>query len=172
MLLGSGKHGSARRNVKRKEHSPRDIPRNDQDDSSSHSTLPANSVEAFPEPRGAHRADASNSHLESSLQFRRNRAGLFRNPIRFLTLNTICVPSLLTYRTNDVLVNFNFLMDEVPGKPYQIIFEVLEEFLALCTQGIFSLSTASRRDIGAIAANKASGDMTRSASASPTPSLE
>ncbi|OAL35515.1 hypothetical protein AYO20_05134 [Fonsecaea nubica] len=114
------------------------LPRNDRsrESSSSRSTSPANSIEAFAEPRRRQRANTAESHASSLLETFRNRAYSNGTAQRRPTLSNISIPPALTQRTDkDASEDVTFPTDEEPGKTYKIDFEELEEFVALCAQG-------------------------------------
>ncbi|KIX96908.1 uncharacterized protein Z520_07628 [Fonsecaea multimorphosa CBS 102226] len=114
------------------------LPRNDRsrESSSSRSTSPANSIEAFAEPRRRQRANTAESHASSLLETFRNRTYSNGTSQRRPTLSNISVPPALTQRTDkDATEDVTFPTDEEPGKTYKIDFEELEEFVALCAQG-------------------------------------
>ncbi|OCT50642.1 corA family metal ion transporter [Cladophialophora carrionii] len=122
------------------------------DSSSSRSTSPANSVEAFAEPRRRQRANTAESHSSSVLDQFRNRTYSGGTNQRRPTLSNISIPAAaLTHRTDrDVDEDDLFPTDEEPGKTYKIDFEELEEFVVLSAQGkipddqITEVSTESR----------------------------
>lgn len=114
------------------------MPRHDRsrDSSSSASSSPANSIEAFAEPRRRARANTAESHSSSLLENFRNRAQSGGTNQRRPTLSNISIPAELTLRTErEVNDDITFPTDEEPGKTYKIDFEELEEFVALCAQG-------------------------------------
>jgi len=117
---------------------PRDIGRHDRsrDTSSSASSSPANSVEAFAETRRRPRANTAESHAPSFIEFQRNRANSAGTNTRRPTLSNASVPGALTLRTTGDSEDDNtFPTDDEPGKTYKIDFEELEEFVALSAQG-------------------------------------
>lgn len=114
------------------------VPKHDRsrDSSSSRSTSPANSIEAFAEPRRRQRANTAESVSSSLIDNIRHRAASIGTNTRRPTLSTISVPGGLTQRTDrDFNDEVTFPTDEEPGKTYKIDFEELEEFVALCAQG-------------------------------------
>ncbi|EXJ79984.1 hypothetical protein A1O3_08270 [Capronia epimyces CBS 606.96] len=136
-------HGSGRkpsflgRRLTNREGRPR-IPRLDRsrDSSSSRSTSPANSIEAFAEPRRRARANTAGSHSSSILENIRNRTQSGGTDQRRPTLTNISIPAPPTLRTErDANDDITFPTDEEPGKTYKIDFEELEEFVALSAQG-------------------------------------
>lgn len=132
----AGRRGSTRRDARRGR--PRDMRLVDRsrDTSSSRSTSPANSVEAFAEPRRRQRANTVGS-VADSVDLQKLREGAY-SETRRPTLSSVSVPAYLTTRSNapgDDDRNANFRLDEEPGKTYRIDFEELEEFVALCKQG-------------------------------------
>ncbi|KIV77491.1 hypothetical protein PV11_09281 [Exophiala sideris] len=143
---GLGRHNSTRvRRMTNREGRPRiiGIPRHDhsRDTSSSRSTSPANSVEAFAEPRRRQRANTAESVNSSVIEdFRfRNRVGSNGTNTRRPTLSNISIPAALTQRTDrDFNDDITFPTDDEPGKTYKIDFEELEEFVALSAQGKIS----------------------------------
>lgn len=140
-----GPQGSARRTSVRarrftnREGRPRMINlRHDRsrDSSSSRSTSPANSVEAFAEPRRRQRANTAESVSSSIIENIRNRTASGGTDQRRPTLSNISVPAPLTLRTDrDFNDDVAFSIDDEPGKTYKIDFEELEEFVALSAQG-------------------------------------
>lgn len=116
------------------------VPKHDRsrDTSSSRSTSPANSIEAFAEPRRRQRANTAESVSSSLIDNIRHRAASVATNTRRPTLSNISVPGGLTQRTDrDFNDEITFPTDEEPGKTYKIDFEELEEFVALCAQGKF-----------------------------------
>ncbi|KIV91217.1 hypothetical protein PV10_05779 [Exophiala mesophila] len=106
------------------------------DTSSSRSTSPANSVEAFAEPRRRHRANTADSHSSSIIEnlLRRTQSGGTNQ--RRPTLSNISVPGPPTHRTDRAYDDdVTFEPDEEPGKTYKIDYEELEEYVALVAQG-------------------------------------
>lgn len=140
--LGEIAPGSARvanriRRVTNRPGRPTNIARHDRsrDTSSSRSSSPANSVEAFAEPRRRQRANTIASRT-SSPDFTRTRTYSHGTTPRRPTLSNISVPANLTQRTDrDAEEDVTFPTDEEPGKTLKIDFEELEEFVALCAQG-------------------------------------
>jgi magnesium transporter len=105
------------------------------DTSSSRSSSPANSIEAFAETRRRQRANTIESRT-SSPDFTRARTYSHGTTPRRPTLSNISVPANLTQRTDrDAEDDVTFPTDDEPGKTYKIDFEDLEEFVALCAQG-------------------------------------
>lgn len=140
----TARRGSMRRDTKRAGR-PRDIRQivdRSRDTSSSRSTSPANSVEAFAEPRRRQRANTVGS-LPESIDLQRYRAAAAaaassQNGTRRPTLSNISLPPGLLSRAGtyeEEARNPGFLVDDEPGKSYKIDFEELEEFVALCKQG-------------------------------------
>lgn len=138
---GLGRHNSTRvRRLTNREGRPRMVPviRHDhsRDTSSSRSTSPANSVEAFAEPRRRQRANTAESINSSIIENIRNRAASNGTDTRRPTLSNISIPAALTQRTDrDFNDDITFPTDDEPGKTYKIDFEELEEFVALSAQG-------------------------------------
>ena len=141
-----GLHSSARRTsfrnrrlTNREGRTPRMLARHDRsrDSSSSRSTSPANSLQAFAEPRRRQRANTAESHSSSVLEQFRNRAYSGGTNTRRPTLSNISIPpAALTQRTDrDFEEDVTFPTDDEPGKTYKIDFEELEEFVVLCAQG-------------------------------------
>jgi len=142
VLSPTGRRGSTRKDTARRGGRPREFRQLDRsrDSSSSRSTSPANSVEAFAEPRRRQRANTAGSVTDSvDLQrFRAAGKAASYTETRRPTLSNISVPAGLQSRVGtfqDEPENPNFLTDEEPGKTYKIDFEELEEFVALCKQG-------------------------------------
>lgn len=140
-----GPHSSARRTSfrtrrltnNREARTPR-VGRHDRSrgSSSSRSTSPANSIEAFAEPRRRQRANTAESHSSSILEQFRNRTYSNGTNQRRPTLSNVSVPVALTQRTDrDANEDITFPTDDEPGKTYKIDFEELEEFVVLCAQG-------------------------------------
>ena len=120
------------------------------DTSSSGSSSPANSVEAFAEPRRRQRANTIESRA-STPEFLRSRRFSHGTNTRRPTLSQISVPGNVTQRTDrDAEEDVTFPTDEEPGNTYRIDFEELEEFVALCAQG--------KIDNGAPSSDSGSGD--------------
>ncbi|KAK5941778.1 hypothetical protein PMZ80_005729 [Knufia obscura] len=133
------RRGSARRDTAKRGGRPKDIRQHDRsrDTSSSRSTSPANSVEAFAEPRRRQRANTVGS-LPESIDLQRYKAAGSYTDTRRPTLTDISVPAALQSRAGtyeDAERNASFVIDDEPGKTYKIDFEELEEFVALCKQG-------------------------------------
>jgi magnesium transporter len=147
---GLGRHNSTRvRRLTNREGRPRINPiiRHDhsRDTSSSRSTSPANSVEAFAEPRRRQRANTAESINSSIIENIRNRAASNGTDTRRPTLSNISIPVALTQRTDrDLNDDITFPTDDEPGKTYKIDFEELEEFVALSAQGKISADLVSR----------------------------
>lgn len=147
------RRGSARRETRRGGR-PRELRLVDRsrDTSSSRSTSPANSVEAFAEPRRRQRANTVGSLPESvDLQRYRAAAAGSHTDTRRPTLSNISIPQGLQSRAGtfeDDVRNAAFVVDDEPGKTYRIDFEELEEFVALCKQGKIpvGLSSSSTSD--------------------------
>jgi magnesium transporter len=105
------------------------------DTSSSRSSSPANSIEAFAEPRRRARANTIDSRASSpSFRARTFSEHQSRRP----TLSQISGPPVGTQRTDrDADERLSFVDDE-PGKTLKIDFEELEEYVALCNAGKIS----------------------------------
>lgn len=123
------------------------------DSSSSRTTSPANSVEAFAEPRRRQRANTVNSVPESTelQRYRAAAAAGSHSDTRRPTLSSISLPQVHqsrvdTYEDDDR--NAGFLIDDEPGKTYKIDFEELEEFVALCKQGKIPIGLTSASTSG------------------------
>lgn len=164
------RRGSARRDTKRNGR-PRETRQLDRsrDTSSSRSTSPANSVEAFAEPRRRQRANTVGS-LPESIDLQRYRAAAAaaassQNGTRRPTLSNISLPQGLLSRagTYEEERNPAFLVDDEPGKSYKIDFEELEEFVALCKQGKISVGPVSPSTSGQSGDNKVFEDQRRGA---------
>lgn len=116
---------------------PINIGRHDRsrDTSSSRSSSPANSIEAFAEPRRRARANTIDSRASSpSFRARTFSEHQSRRP----TLSQISGPPIGTQRTDrDIDERLSFVEDE-PGKTLKIDFEELEEYVALCNAGKIS----------------------------------
>lgn len=113
------------------------------DTSSSRSTSPANSVEAFAEPRRRQRANTVGS-LPDSIDLQRFKPSSHAGDTRRPTLSNISVPAHLQSRAGTYEErNASFILDDEPGKTYKIDFEELEEFVALCKQGKVSNNNVS-----------------------------
>lgn len=158
---------SSRRDTAGRAARPRGIRQQDhsRDTSSSRSTSPANSVEAFAEPRRRQRANTVGS-LPESLEFQRgNRVAPSHTETRRPTLSNISIPAALQSRVGtfeDGERNAGFVIDDEPGKTYKIDFEELEEFVALCKQGKIPLDLATR-SAGAESDKKVFHDQRRAA---------
>lgn len=151
-----GQPGSARklsnhhRRPTNREGRPR-VPRQDRsrDTSSSRSTSPANSVEAFAEPRRRQRANTAESHSSSFVEHVLRRTHSVCTSQRRPTLTNVSVPPALTARTDrDINDDIFFPTDEEPGKTYKIDFEELEEYVVLCAQGQIPDSIPDRSGAG------------------------
>ena len=113
---------------------PLNIGRHNQsrDSSSSSSSSPANSIEAFAEPRRRARANTIDSRASSpSFRARAYSDRHSRRP----TLSQISIPGIGTQRTDRDADERMSLDDDEPGKTLKIDYEELEEFVALCKQG-------------------------------------
>ena len=119
------------------------------DTSSSRSSSPANSVEAFAEPRRRQRANTIESRA-SSPEFQRVRTYSHGTTTRRPTLSNISIPANITQRTDrdDAEEDVTFPTDEEPGKTLRIDYEELEEFVALCEQGKIDNLALPRSDNG------------------------
>lgn len=146
------RRGSVRRDTKRAGR-PREVRQIDRsrDTSSSRDSSPANSVEAFAEPRRRQRANTVGS-LPESVDLQRYRAAAAavaaassQNGTRRPTLSNISLPQGLLSRagTYEEERNPAFIVDDEPGKSYKIDFEELEEFVALCKQGKIPIGLTS-----------------------------
>lgn len=114
--------------------------------SSSRSSSPANSIEAFAEPRRRARANTIDSRASSpSFRARTYSDHQSRRP----TLSQISGPPIGTQRTDrDADERLSFVDDE-PGKTLKIDFEELEEFVALCNAGkISDIDNRTQSEIG------------------------
>lgn len=168
---GSGKHTSIRnrRLTNNRDGRPR-VPRHDRsrDTSSSRTTSPANSVEAFAEPRRRQRANTAESVSSDIIENIRNRTQSGGTNQRRPTLSNISIPAALTLRTDrDAEEDITFPTDEEPGKTYKIDFEELEEFVALSAQGKIS------DDLGAKGSNdsRTFGDLRKNNNQLPNAAL-
>jgi magnesium transporter len=105
------------------------------DTSSSRSSSPANSIEAFAEPRRRARANTIDSRASSpSFRARTFSEHHSRRP----TLSQVGAPPVGTARTDrDADERLSFVDDE-PGKTLKIDYEELDEFVALCRAGKIS----------------------------------
>lgn len=139
-----GEPGSARRISNRRQTNRDGRPRvqrqerqdRSRETSSSRSTSPANSVEAFAEPRRRQRANTADSHSSSVIEnlLRRTQSGGTNQ--RRPTLSNISIPGPPTHRTDRAYDDdVTFEPDEEPGKTYKIDYEELEEYVALVAQG-------------------------------------
>ena len=140
VMSPANRRNSARRDTAKRGGRPRDLRQHDRsrDTSSSRSTSPANSVEAFAEGRRRQRANTVNSLPESVDLYRHRVAPSQHTETRRPTLDNISIPVGLqskagTYEDGDR--NTSFPIDDEPGKTYKIDFEELEEFVALQKQG-------------------------------------
>ena len=156
-----------RRDTTKRGGRPKDIRQHERsrDSSSSRSTSPANSVEAFAEPRRRQRANTVGS-LPESVDLQRYRPAGSYTDTRRPTLSNISVPAALqsragTYEDNDR--NASFVIDDEPGKTYRIDFEELEEFVALCKQGKISTGPVSSTTSEASTAQKVFHDQRQGA---------
>ena len=136
---GTGRLGSNKnRRFTNRQGRPANIARHDRsrDTSSSRSSSPANSVEAFAEPRRMRqRANTADSRA-SSPDFQRIRTYSHGTNTRRPTLSSINIPANLTQCTDrDAEEDVTFPTEEEPGKTLRIDYEELEEFVALCAQG-------------------------------------
>lgn len=139
------RRNSARRDTTRRAR-PRELRQHDRsrDTSSSRSTSPANSVEAFAEPRRRQRANTVGSVDSAEVQ-RYRIAATSPSGTRRPTLSNISIPAGLASRlgNEDGDRNASFVIDDEPGKTYTIDFEELEEFAALSRQGKVPVGLAS-----------------------------
>lgn len=136
----SAPRGSARKRrlTNRQVRSP-NIERTDcsRDSSSSRSSSPANSVEAFAEPRRRQRATTVDSRAPSFIENLRTRGYSGGTAQRRPTLTSLSLPPPLNAQTDErVEVDVTFPINEEPGKTYRIDYEELEEFVALHEQGL------------------------------------
>lgn len=139
------RRNSMRRDTARRAR-PREIRQHDRsrDTSSSRSTSPANSVEAFAEPRRRQRANTVGS-VDSAEIHRYRIAATSPTGTRRPTLSNISIPAGLASRigNEDGDRNASFVIDDEPGKTYTIDFEELEEFAALSKQGKIPIGLVS-----------------------------
>ncbi|RMZ83561.1 hypothetical protein DV738_g899, partial [Chaetothyriales sp. CBS 135597] len=107
------------------------------DSSSSRSSSPANSLEAFGEGRRQQRQRALTINSRaSSPDVTRPRTHSHGTTQRRPTLSNISVPANLAQRTDrDAREDDALSDDDEPGKTYKIDFEELDEFVALSDQG-------------------------------------
>lgn len=150
ILSPMARRGSARRDTTRRGGRPRESRPLDRsrESSSTRSSSPANSVEAFAEPRRRQRANTVGS-LPDSVDLQRYRAGGSTADTRRPTLSNISIPANIQSRAGtyeDADRNASFILDDEPGKTYKIDFEELEEFVALCKQG--KISTGPTPEVG------------------------
>jgi magnesium transporter len=119
------------------------------DTSSSGSTSPANSVEAFAEPRRRQRANTAESYAPSFIENVRNRTYSQGTAARRPTLSNISLPPAATQRGDEDRPEDDggFPLNEEPGKTYKIDFEELEEFVALSEQGLIALDGPNNRKL-------------------------
>ena len=119
------------------------------DTSSSGSTSPANSVDAFAEPRRRQRANTADSRAPSFIEGGRARAYSNVTSQRRPTLSNISIPAALTHdgeiRPED---DVTFPITDEPGKTYRIDFEELDEFVALSEQGLIPEAQDNGRKFG------------------------
>lgn len=146
-VRGSGRRFSAYRDSRRSKRLVNPGERS-RDSSSDRSSSPANSIEAFAEPRRRLRANTADSH--TSLADFRQRASFAEPGTRRPTVSAFSVPPTIpsAHRTTngDVVEDeVDIEVDEEPGKTYRIDFEELDEFVALCcTDGVPIQSTISQ----------------------------
>lgn len=119
------------------------------DTSSSRSTSPANSVEAFADPRRRERANTLESHPPSFVE------GLNRHPSIASGRHRPSVSNASRLRPGTLLGEGNGTEDDVgfptyeePGKTYKIDYEELEEFVALSARGLIPDEPPSEGKLG------------------------
>jgi magnesium transporter len=139
-IAGIGRRGSVReRRLTNRQGRPQLQDRIDRsrDTSSSRSTSPPNSVEAFADPRRRERANTLDSRPPSFIE------GLNRRPSVASGARRPSVSNAGRIRTGTLLDEDDGTGDDVgfptyeePGKTYKIDYEELEEFVALSAQGL------------------------------------
>ncbi|KPI41463.1 putative metal ion transporter C27B12.12c [Cyphellophora attinorum] len=138
------------------------------DSSSSSSSSPANSIEAFAEPRRRARANTIDSRASTpSLRPRGYSDRHSRRP----TLSQISIPGVATQRTDrDADERLSFVDDE-PGKTLKIDYEELEEFVALCKQGKVHQYLSHDGDSESGTPQKVFGDMRNNGASASAPNV-
>src|SRR2546423_1555445 len=149
---GEGRRSSAReRRYTNRQGRPQLQDRVDRsrDTSSSGSTSPPNSVEAFADPRRRERANTLESHPPSVVEGLNRRPSLASGYYRPSVSNAGRVKAG-THRGEDEGPDddVGFPTYEEPGKTYKIDYEELEEFVALSAQGLIPDQPASGRKYG------------------------
>lgn len=118
------------------------------DTSSTRSSSPANSIEAFAEPRRRQRANTAESVAPSFIDNLRARTYSSTSAERRPTLSNVSLPPALLQDDSDDLSERDVpfpVTDE--GRAYRIDFEELEEFVALSEQGLLPEENSDgRRD--------------------------
>lgn len=137
---GGGRHGSTReRRLTNRQGRPylQDRADRSRDTSSSRSTSPANSVEAFADPRRRERANTLESRPQSLLEALNRRPSIASGPGRASVSNAGRIRAGTHLGEDDGAENdVGFPTYEEPGKTYKIDYEELEEFVALSAQGL------------------------------------
>ena len=152
-IIGEGRRGSAReRRYTNRQGRPQLQDRVDRsrDTSSSGSTSPPNSVEAFADPRRRERANTLESPPPSLIEVLNRRPSISSGPQRPSVSNAGRVRAG-THRGEDDSQgdDVGFPTYEEPGKTYKIDYEELEEFVALSAQGLIPDQQVSGRKQGA-----------------------
>jgi magnesium transporter len=103
----------------------------------SRATSPANSVEAFADPRRRERANTLESRPRSLIEAFNRRPSITSGPGRASVSNAGCAGNDIGFPTYDE-----------PGKTYKVDYEELEEFVALSAQGLIPDLPPSGRKLG------------------------
>jgi magnesium transporter len=154
-VVGSGRRGSAReRRLTNRQARPQLQERIDRsrDSSSSGSTSPPNSVEAFADPRRRERANTLESRPQSFVEGSNRRPSIASGRGRPSVSNAsrLKAGTLLAEENDadDDDDDVGFPTYEEPGKTYKIDYEELEEFVALSAQGLIPDQPPSGRKLG------------------------
>jgi magnesium transporter len=149
---GGGRRGSAReRRFTNRQGRPQLLDRIDRsrDTSSSGSTSPPNSVEAFADPRRRERANTLDSRCPSFIEGLNRRPSIASGPRRPSVSNAGRIRTgTLLGEADGIDDDLAFPSYEEPGKTYKIDYEEMEEFVALSAQGLIPDQPPSGRKLG------------------------
>ena len=159
ILTGEPRRGSARvRRFTNRQGRPQHAERVDRsrETSSSRSTSPPNSVEAFADPRRRERANTLESRAPSFIEALYPRRSSNVTAPRRPSIGNVSRIRAETLQKEDNLVDDDkgFPTYEVPGKTYKIDYEELEEFVALSSRGLLPNAIHGGRKPGVSAESK------------------
>jgi magnesium transporter len=150
-VVATGRRGSGReRRLTNRQGRPQLQERIDRsrDTSSSGSTSPPNSVEAFADPRRRERPNTLESRPPSSIEGLNRRPSIASGPHRASVSNAGRIRAGTLLDEDEGVGDQGFPTYEEPGKTYKIDYEELEEFVALSAQGLIPDQPLSGRKLG------------------------